>query len=232
MRSPRAELGWGQRLWRGALGIALLPAAAALTLALADVIREAAAGFGDAARPSPFWGLPTGFALWLLLWALLPRPVRAYVLAHELTHAFWALLLGDRVGAIAVTRRGGSVRVSRRRFLALLAPYFFPLYTLLVLAAYGVAALYTDPTPYAALWLAAVGWTWGFHCTFTLSMLAEDQSDIRYAGALLAYVTIYLFNAAGIAMWLAAVTPVGLRRLAARWIGHLRWMFEAVRSLS
>ncbi len=230
MSAARSDLSWAERLWRALLGIALLPVAGALTLALADVLREAAANFGDPARPSPFWGLPVGFGLWLLIWALLPWPIRAYVLAHELTHAFWALLLGERVGAISVTRRGGSVRVSRRRFLALLAPYFFPLYTLLVLAAYGVAALLGDPSRYAVLWLAGIGWTWGFHFTFTLSMLAEDQSDIRQAGPLLAYVTIYAFNVAGIALWLAAVTPVGLRLPATRFAAHLRWLYETARS--
>lgn len=231
MSAAASELGWAQRALRGLLGLALLPVAAALTLALADVIREAAALSADFAGASAFWGLAAGFGLWLLVWWLLPRPVRAYVLAHELTHALWALLLGERVGRLSVSSRGGSVQVSRRRFWVLLAPYFFPLYTLLVMAAYGVASLFADPAPYAVFWLAGIGFTWGFHLTFTLWMLSGEQSDIRQAGALLAYVTIYIVNVAGIALWVAAVTPVGIGALASAVSARMLELWRLARSI-
>lgn len=222
MSAADGKLGPAARLGRTLLGLALLPLCVALTRALAGVVADAARGAGVLEGPSPYWGLGIGFGLWLALYVLLPRPVRAYVLAHELTHAFWALLLGERVGDLRVGRRGGSVRVSRRRFLVLVAPYFFPLYTLLTLAAYGIAALFADPSPNAPFWLAAIGFTWGFHFTFTISMIAADQSDLRQAGAWLAFTTIYLANVAGIALWIAAVTPVGVSELGERLARDLR----------
>ncbi len=220
------------RMGRALLGLALLPLCAAMTRVLIGVMADAAHGARFWEVPSPFWGLAIGFGLWLALYFLLPRPVRAYVLAHELTHAFWALLLGDRVGDLRVSRRGGSVRVSRRRFLVLVAPYFFPLYTLLTLAAYGIASLFGDPTPNAPFWMAAIGFTWGFHLTFTISMLAADQSDIRLAGALLAYTTIYLVNVAGVALWMAAITPVGVSELGERLGRDLRTAARTLRELA
>ena len=203
-------------------GVALLPVCAALTFATIEELRSAVPAASEWAHSSPQWGLAIGFLLWLSLYATTPRPIRAYVLAHELTHAFWALLLGERVSDLRVTRRGGSVRIGRRRFLVLLAPYFFPLYTLLVLGAYGVATMIGDPTPWTVWWLAGIGFSWGFHLTFTISMLAAGQNDIREAGPLPAYATIYLVNLTGLALWISAISPAHFFNIIGRTIDYLR----------
>ena len=147
--------------------------------------------------PLPF----LGYALWLAVYFAPPRPFRTYVLAHELTHALWGVLTGARIHRLSVSRHQGSVTLSKNNVLITLAPYFFPLYTMLVIAAYGVLSVFYDLEPYAPFWLMLVGLTWGFHFTFTLSTLLQHQTDITQYGRLFSYGIIYLMNVLGMALW-------------------------------
>ena len=55
-----------------------------------------------------------------------------YVFGHELTHALWVWLMGGRVSRFRVGRDGGHIVTDKNNFWIALAPYFFPLYSLLV----------------------------------------------------------------------------------------------------
>ena len=185
------------------IGIVLLPACWAVSVAtynLYQISGESVAtdGFGG-------WALPIGFALWVAIYFLLPRPFRTYVLGHELTHAMWALMMGGRIGKLKVDRNGGHVLLSKTNFVITLAPYFFPFYTFLVIAAYYLAGIWIEIDPYKAWWLGAVGFTWAFHVTFTLNMLAEQQPDIQEHGRIFSYAIIYLMNVLVIGIWMVLV---------------------------
>lgn len=201
------------RWLRFVLGLLLLPCCFAAVRTLGTLVQ--------AADPVSSWLIsPTGllmgggFFLWILFYLVLPRPVRAYVLAHELSHALWGLLHGRRVSQLRVSDRGGSVRIEKPNTLIVLAPYFFPFYTLLVVLAFGIGSLFTDLTPWRPVWLCAVGLTWGFHVTFTVSALGDHQTDIQKVGRLFSYTFIFLLNALGLALWLVAVGPPTLIDLA------------------
>ena len=56
--------------------------------------------------------------------------------ATELTHALWTWLMGGKVNRFKVTSKGGHVIVSKTNFLIALAPYFFPVYAVLVVAVF------------------------------------------------------------------------------------------------
>ena len=182
-------------------GITLLPACWAVSVATYNLYQlsgEALDGFGA-------WALPAGFALWVAIYFLLPRPFRTYVLGHELTHAIWALMMGGRVGKLKVNRDGGHVELSKTNFVITLSPYFFPFYAFLVIAAYYLAGIWLDVDPYKAWWLGAVGFTWAFHVTFTLNMLTERQPDIQEHGRIFSYSIIYIMNVLAIGVWMVLV---------------------------
>lgn len=151
------------------------------------------------------WALPVGFLLWVLIFFLMPRPVRTYVLGHELTHALWALMMGGRIGKMKVGKTGGHVELSKTNFLITLAPYFFPFYTFIVIAVYYLIGLLCDVQPYRLWGLAAVGLTWAFHVTFTISMLSEHQPDIQEHGRIFSYAVIYIANVLIIGLWMVMV---------------------------
>lgn len=140
--------------------------------------------------------------------------MRTYVLGHELTHAFWALLMGARVSRLRVSARGGSVTVSKSNWIITLAPYFFPFYTMLVLFLVFVLGIFIDLHPYQPLTLALIGLTYAFHITFTLSILAIRQPDIQEHGRLFSYTTIILLNILGLGCWVVAVARPALQDYA------------------
>lgn len=201
------------------IGVLLLPLCFAVSRAFVDVLRLAQP---SSAGPAILW-LGGGLVIWLIVYFAMPRPVRAYVLAHELSHAVWGLAMGARVSKLNVNAGGGSVNLSKSNFLIALAPYFFPLYTVLLLLVHAVLGWFYNLERYEPFWLAMVGLTWCFHLTFTLSALLREQPDITEHGRLFSYSVIYLFNVAGIVLWLVAVTPAsvadGFGALAGRTTG-------------
>ena len=163
--------------------------------------------------PPPAAALLTGFVLWMILYHVAPLPVRTYILAHELTHALWGTLMGAEIFSIKVGDDHGHVELSDNNFIITLAPYFFPLYTMLTIAAYYLSAVFFDVQKYDIFWLAAIGFTWGFHLTFTIAALMQHQPDIRQHGHLFSYTVIYIFNIIGICFWVIMVSSATLETM-------------------
>ncbi len=196
------------RIIRFLIGLLLLPVCVAASMALYGLLRAIQPG----SVPPDTWWLVGGFIFWLVLYFVLPRPVRTYVLAHELTHALWGWMMGARVSNLRVAEDKGSVTLSKTNFLITLAPYFFPLYTVLTIVLFGLLSLFYAVEQYHLWWMGMIGFTWGFHFTFTISTLMQHQSDIRACGHLFSYTFIYSLNTIGIGLWSVAVTPATLER--------------------
>jgi hypothetical protein len=158
------------------LGIALLPFCWAVSVAVYKLYATSV----DTAATSGWeaGALPLGFLIWVLVYFLLPRPTRAYVLGHELTHALWALMMGGRVERMKIGKGGGHVVLSRTNFIITLAPYFFPFYTFLVIATYYLAGLSVD---------------------------SQFQPDVREHGRIFSYTVIYVMNVLVIGLWMVLV---------------------------
>lgn len=142
----------------------------------------------------PFWFFSLGVVLCLIAFFGLPRPVIIYVFGHELTHALWVLFMGGRVSRFRVRRDGGHIVTNRNNFLIALSPYFFPLYSILAIATYGVLSIFYDTQPYGRLLYAVIGATWAFHFTFTCWMIPKNQTDLSDHGTFFSLVVIYLMN--------------------------------------
>lgn len=184
-------------------GLVLIPACWAATKTLLTLLAALRLDSMGGVSTGALW-LAAGFLLWLTLFFFLPRPVKTYVLAHELTHAFWGLLMGARVSKLRVGDRGGSVNLSKTNFFITLAPYFFPFYTMLALAVRTLLGLFMDLSPYEPFWLGLIGLTWSFHLTFTVATLMQEQPDVAAHGRIFSYVVIMLMNLLGISLWLVA----------------------------
>jgi hypothetical protein len=154
-----------------------------------------------------FWFFSLGVVLWLIAFFGLPRPIVLYVFGHELTHALWVWLMGGRVSHFKVRREGGHILTDKNNFVIALAPYFFPLYSILVLALYGALSLFVDVQPYGRLLYALVGVTWAFHFTFTCWMIPKNQSDLSDNGTIFSLVVIYLFNLLLLSAMLIVASP-------------------------
>jgi hypothetical protein len=141
-----------------------------------------------------FWFFSLGGLLSLIAFFGLPRPILIYVFGHELTHALWVWLMGGRVSRFRVGPDGGHVVTTKANFWIALAPYFFPLYSILAIAIYGVLSLFVNVQPYGRLLYAVIGATWAFHFTFTCWMIPKNQTDLSDQGTFFSLVVIYLMN--------------------------------------
>jgi Peptidase M50B-like len=170
------------------IAILLLPACAGATMALGAVLR--ACGGADTTWV-PFLG---GAACWCVIFFLLPKPMWIYVFGHELTHALWAWLFGGRVKKMKVTSKGGHVIITKTNFLITLAPYFFPLYAVLVIAVFAIGHWFWGWEQFFVFFNLLLGAAYAFHITLTIHALQTQQSDITSQGYLFSGVVIFLAN--------------------------------------
>lgn len=188
------------KILRVILGFLLLPFCFALTRAFFQVLVNAQASIAKA-----LW-LIGGILLFVACWYLIPRPVKLYVLGHELTHALWGLLFFAKPSKLRVTEKGGSVNLTKTNILITLAPYFFPFYTFIVILIALITRIFIEPLPYIPVWLFFIGATWAFHVLFTMETLTQHQPDITVYGRVFSWVFIFVVNVLLILVWLAYVT--------------------------
>jgi hypothetical protein len=170
------------------VGIALLPAAIGLTMV---AVQRTAACTDLMPNVLVF---VIGFVSHLIFFVAFRKPMLAYVVGHELTHALWVIAFRGRVKSIRVTRNGGSVRATKANPLIILAPYFFPLYTLVVIGLWILIEHLYPVGRYFSIPVFLIGFTWSFHLLLNLYILREAQSDIHALGYVFSAVTIYSLN--------------------------------------
>ena len=91
------------------VAVLLLPACAGMVSALWRVLRAS----GNA---TDVWvPLVAGAACWLVIFAMLPKPMWIYVVGHELTHVVWSWLFGGKVKKFRASSSGGEVVVTKSR---------------------------------------------------------------------------------------------------------------------
>jgi len=228
------------RFLRLLVGLALIPLCVAVALALIDLLRDLPLT-PQIISPQTA-ALAGGYFLWLIIYLTMTRPMRAYIWAHELTHALWGLFFGARIMApIRVKQTGGAVALSKTNTLIALAPYFFPFYTMIIIFIHWALGLWLDMRHWELVWLFLVGLTWGFHFTFTIQTLLIRQPDIVQNGRMFSLALICLLNLFGICIWVVCTTPATMtdlgQHLVARsaniygyvWIGLCRF-YQAARS--
>ena len=157
-----------------------------------------------------FWfAFGAGSAAWILIFALLPKPMWLYVVGHELTHAIWGLLFGARIKSLRATSKGGQVVLSRSNTVIALAPYFFPFYTtVFAIVMVGIRLVWKHPW-LDPLFHFGLGITYAFHATLTLWILRIRQSDITGEGYLLSAAVIWLGNVLMVVVAVPILTGLG-----------------------
>ena len=197
------------------IALLLLPVCAGAARALWLVLRASG-------RADVVWiPLLAGAACWLVVYLLLPKPMWIYVFGHELTHALWTWLFGGEVKKMKVASTGGHVVISKTNFVIALAPYFFPLYAVLVIAAFAIGHLFGNWADYLVWFHLLVGAAYAFHVTLTAHALKTRQSDITSQGWVFSAVIIFLGN--------ICVLLFGLPFLTAKvgFLNALGWWLES-----
>lgn len=177
------------------IGLFLLPVALILTETFFQAF-TASIQHGLLATQS-FGCFAAGMVLLGILFFIVPRQILMwpYVFGHEMTHAIWVKLFGGTVNDhFHVSLDGGHVLTDRVNTWIALAPYFFPLYSFLVVTLYGAASLAADLSAYRWVLFLLLGFTMAFHLVFTCLLIAKGQPDLHYGGTFFSLVLIYLIN--------------------------------------
>lgn len=213
-RYPEASLSKGIDSFVGLLkwpiAVASLICLPGLALAMADVVHAIYRS------PRPIVPFVTAAGAYAVLWlAVLRRPSLVAITSaeHELTHAVFAWLTFHRViGLGAALRSGGHVRyVGKGNWLIAIAPYFVPLFALVLVGVMGLL-----PHRHLAIGSAALGLTVTYHFLATWPATHRHQGDLREVGFLFRLVFLPAANALVYGVILSAA--VGLRPL----LGFLR----------
>lgn len=198
------------KILRFVIALLMLPYIGALAIAIYSIL-PSMLRTGFPYLSTEIIAIISGLALWTLLFAVVDIPDSIYIFGHELTHAIWGLCTGSTVGGIKVSSNGGSCVVSDPGMFTTLAPYFVPFYLMVILLARAVSGIWIDMRPYAAWWLAAMGFAYGFHATNTIETLTEvEQPDVLEYGRFFSYVFIIAGNllVLGMGLSLACGTPL------------------------
>ncbi len=180
-----------------------------------------------------FWVMMlAGAGCWLVIYALLPKPMWVYVVGHELTHALWTWLFGGRVKKIKATSQGGHVIITKSNFLITLAPYFFPFYAFLVVLIFLAGHLIWDWSRYQIWFHLLLGAAYAFHVTLTIDILRTRQSDIEQEGYLFSAVVIFLGNVGLLLLAVPMLTGQGNVLAALGWCWQeTGWVLTRLRRL-
>lgn len=191
------------QLIKSFFGLLLIP----LTIAFAITLSQIIISFSDSSLT--VWLFCAGVVCYPIFQAFLFRPLRIYILGHELTHAFFSILFGGKIKKLKVTKDGGSVNVTKSNFLVVLAPYFFPLYVFIfVLIWYILKQFYNSVLqPYYPGFVFLVGFGLGFHLVFTWYSLRVGQPDVKKTGLIFSMVLIFLGNLVILAILLKILFP-------------------------
>lgn len=104
------------------------------------------------------------------------------VLAHELTHAFFALITFHKVKNINIKAddTGGSMsHDGKGNWLIIIGPYFFPLYCFFMML---VISIYTMFAPMNLFFNLFLGFFTGFYFDMLGSQIHEKQTDLPKVG--------------------------------------------------
>ncbi len=174
-------------------GILLLPVAWVLSSAFFHEFAHAALNKYFWATEE-FWFFSLGVVLWLIAFFGLPRPLWVYVFGHELTHALWVWVMGGRVREFKVRPQGGYIVTNKTNTWIALSPYFFPLYSVLLVGLWAAVNAVLELEDFRRWLFAGLGATWAFHFSFTIWMIGKGQSDLESQGTFFSLVLIYVVN--------------------------------------
>ncbi len=230
----------GAVIWKFFIGLlVLLPACYVTMEAFFALVFDLARG-SSLLRESEFWCFLFGVVSWLAAFVWLPRPMLLYVFGHEATHATAAFFCGARVPHFKASSEGGYVYTTKSNFLISLAPYLFPFYTLIVLAAAIFLTCVVDVyiyRPGAVFGLLGIRWiwvvmfllgsTWCFHVTFTAWMIGKHQPDLVENGVFFSLSLIVLVNLLLLCVFLVVGAPeIGFADFWQDWIDALYHLIE------
>jgi hypothetical protein len=135
-----------------------------------------------------------GVVGYLLLHFLLYKPIKLYVIGHELVHMLSAYLCGSTVKKVKITSSYGSVYVDKVNTFIALSPYFVPFYTIIVVFLWALVKYIVKINFSTEILSFFIGFTITFHLLLTIYAIYLGQQDFKISGWLFSIVVVFMIN--------------------------------------
>ena len=152
----------------------------------------------------PFW---IGIAIYFLFQVIFFKPMSTYVFGHELTHALAGLLSGAQIKKFKVSSNKGSVTLTKDNIFITLAPYFFPIYPIIIILIYFSLAWFMDITKIYSWFLFFFFISLAFYYALTFYAIKVGQEDMKIYGKFFSLVFVCFINIIMVVLVLAWIFP-------------------------
>lgn len=148
-----------------------------------------------------------GFFSYFLFEIVFSRPIRTYVLGHELSHVLASLICGGLPKKIKISKKGGSVSLTKTNFFISLSPYILPIYTGFIIGVYFICKYFFEMQPFHQYFMMLTGFSLAFHLRLTLFAIRQGQPDLKMTGVFFSLIFIVLVNFIVLAFLLRFLFP-------------------------
>lgn len=135
-----------------------------------------------------------GVAAYIIIHFGLYKPIRIYVIGHELVHMISAYLCGSNVKKFKIGSNYGSVNVDKVNTFIALSPYFIPLYSIIVVLLWSILKYVFKLQVSTQILSFLLGLTLTFHIVLTVYAIYLGQQDLKISGWLFSVVLIFMLN--------------------------------------
>ena len=185
---------------------------------LGGVMLHAVLKLDYGAQKSITYSLLAGLITGIIVFSFICRFKRFYIFGHELAHWIFAKIFMKETRNFKVGKDGGAVQVKDPNVWVVLAPYFYPTFTIMWLPFWFLFSHFKEEIPYNyEIFFSLLGMSWAYHLVLTLYALKFEQSDIERCGRPLSFSIIFLFNMIFIYSFLTFVTNGPIESLTILW---------------
>jgi len=149
-----------------------------------------------------------GAGTYLLFHILLYKPIRVYIIGHELVHTISAYLCGAGVKNLKIGKSYGSVNVEKVNTFIALSPYFFPFYSIVVIFIWLLTKYLFKLNVPVEIFMFLLGFTIMFHLLLTIYAISLGQQDLKVSGWFFSIVVIFLVNCLILIILLVVLFPL------------------------
>jgi hypothetical protein len=174
-----------------------------------------------------FW---VGVFCYVTFQGIFHKPIRTYILGHELSHAVVGILSGAKIKKISVKKKSGSVVLTKNSIWIGLAPYLFPIYTLAITVVYIFLNRFIDIRKFYEYFIFIIGFSIAFHITLTVHTLLIKQSDLKSYGIFSSYVLILAVNTVVFTLLIALIFPeeMNIKKISFQVLGNIEITYKII----
>ncbi len=125
---------------------------------------------------------------------LLYKPIKLYVIGHELVHMISTYICGGKVKKVKIGTSYGSVNVDKVNTFIALSPYFVPFYTIITVLLWSLLKYIVKINLSIEILSFFIGFTIAFHIILTIYAIYIGQQDFKISGWLFSMVIVFMIN--------------------------------------